>query len=101
MTNTETAKILATIAAVYQNFDVNNFKQNIWAELLKETEYQHGVAATTGLLRCCKYPPTPADIIEAAKIEKLLQFEKQEELKIESCRNNQLSVGDAGMLPSD
>lgn len=101
MTNTETAKILATIAAVYQNFDVNNFKQNIWAELLKETEFQHAVAATTGLLRCSKFPPTPADIIEAAKIEKLLQFERLEELKIESRRNNQLSDGNAGVLSSD
>ncbi|MBC3796452.1 replicative helicase loader/inhibitor [Acetobacterium tundrae] len=90
MTNVETAKILATIAAVYQNFDVNEFKQNIWAELLKDTDYRHAVKALTGLLKSLKFAPTPADIIELSKVEKLLEFEVKEEKKIESERNKPL-----------
>ncbi len=101
MTRVETAKLLATIAAVYQNFDVNDFKQNIWYELLKDVDYEYAIKGLTGLLRGCKFPPTPAEVIESAKIEKLLNFERQEELKSESFGNKRFSDGDAGMLSTD
>ncbi|WKY44183.1 replicative helicase loader/inhibitor [Eubacteriaceae bacterium ES2] len=101
MTRVETAKILATIAAVYQSFEVSDFKQNIWSELLKEVEYRYAVNGLTGLLKCLKYPPAVAEIIESAKIEKLLYFEKQEELKLECDRNKRLPAGDPGMLSTD
>lgn len=101
MTNAETAKILATLAAVYQNFQVSDFNQKIWANLLEDVDYQFALPATKNLIKKCKYVPSIAEIIETAKIEKLLQFEKQEELRIESCRNNRLSDGNARVLSSD
>jgi len=101
LTNAETAKILATLAAVYQNFQVSDFNQKIWANLLEDVDYQFALPATKNLIKTCKYVPSIAEIIETAKIEKLLQFEKQEELKIESCRNKQISGGNAGVLSSD
>lgn len=101
MTNTETAKILATLAAVYQNFQVNDFTQKVWENLLEDVDYRFALPATKNLIKTCKYVPSIAEIIETAKIEKLLQFERQEELKIESCRNNQLSDGNARVLSSD
>lgn len=92
MTKTETAKILATIASVYQNFDVNDFKQSIWHELLKDTDYKHASMGTVELLRCMKFPPTPADIIEKAKLEKLFDFERKAEVNtIEYDGNRQIS----------
>jgi len=98
-----TAKILMVMASVYPNFKVDEagFMNKTWHALLKDLDYKHASEALFKLLKVMKFPPTPADIIETAKIEKLLNFERQEELKIESCRNNQLSDGNAGVLSSD
>lgn len=99
----ETAKILTVISAVYPNFKVDGagIMNTTWHALLKDLDYKHVSEALFKLLKVMKFPPTPADIIEMAKIEKLLNFERQEELKIESCGNPRLSGGTAGMLSSD
>lgn len=99
----ETAKVLSVMASVYPNFKVDEvgFMNKTWHALLKDLDYKHASEALFKLLKVMKFPPTPADIIETAKIEKLLNFERQEELKIESCRNIQLSGGNAGVLSSD
>lgn len=103
MDSEQTAKILTVMASVYPNFKVDEagFMNTTWHALLKDLDYKHASEALFKLLKVMKFPPTPADIIETAKIEKLLSFEKQEELKIESCGNNQLFGGNAGVLSSD
>lgn len=69
MTKPETITILATIGAVYQSFSINEFKQGIWHELLKDVEYQFAATALIKTLKESKFPPTPADIIERAGVE--------------------------------
>lgn len=73
MTKSETGKLLAIVAATYQNFTVNEFKQNVWFELLQDINYKHAQTALMETLRTSKYPPTPAEIIEKAKIELLIE----------------------------
>jgi len=99
----ETAKMLMVMASVYPNFKVDEagFMNTTWHALLKELDYKYASEALFKLLKVMKFPPTPADIIEKAKIEKLLSFERQEEKKIGSCRNGQILDGNAGMLPTN
>lgn len=69
MIKSETIIILITIAAVYQNFDVNQIKKDIWHELLKDTDYQFATKALIKTLKESKFAPTPAEIIERAGVE--------------------------------
>jgi len=69
LTKIETIKILTTIGAVYQNFEINQIKKDVWSELLKDIEYQYAIPALMETLKTSKFPPTPADIIERARVE--------------------------------
>lgn len=103
MDSEETAKILMIMASVYPNFKVDEvgLMNTTWHALLKELDYKHASEALFKLLKVMKYPPTPADIIEKSKIEKLLSFERQEGKKIELCGNGQILNGNARMLPTN
>ncbi|KNZ41447.1 replicative helicase loader/inhibitor [Acetobacterium bakii] len=72
MIKSETITILTTIAAIYQNFDINPLKQDVWHELLKDIDYQFAIMALTKTLKESKFPPTPADIIERAGVESFM-----------------------------
>ena len=91
MNKLETNKILTTIAAVYQNFEINEFKQGIWHELLKDIEFRHAGTALMETLRSSKFPPTPADIIEKARVEMFIAKKQEEERAIEGIRNKSIS----------
>lgn len=89
MTKAETTKILTTIAVIYQNFDVNELKKDVWYELLIDIEYQFASKALIKTLRESKFPPTPADIIERSKVERLI-FKSEGGVLIDHNRNNEL-----------
>lgn len=102
MDSEETAKILMVMASVYPNFKVDEagFMNTTWQALLKDLDYKYASEALFKLLKVMKFPPTPADIIEKAKIETLLSFERQEVKKIGLCGNGQILDKNAGMLPT-
>lgn len=65
----EVAKLLAVIAAAYSRFEVNEIKQQLWFEMLRDIPYE---AAQVSLKRhICEspYPPSISDIRrEASKL---------------------------------
>lgn len=90
MNKLQTNKILTTIAAVHQNFDINEFKQGIWYELLKDIEFNHAGAALMKALKESKFPPTPADIIERAGVERFIS-ESERKREIEGSGNKSIT----------
>ena len=90
MNKLQTNQILTTIAAVHQNFDINEFKQGIWYELLKDIELKHAGVALMEMLKTSKYPPTPAEIIEKARVEAFIE-KSEGGLEIEGVGNKSIS----------
>lgn len=89
----ETGKLLAVMASVYPNFKVDEvgIMNSTWHALLKDLSYKHASEALFKLLKILKFPPTPADIIEVAKLEKLLDFERRETGEIEHSGNPRIT----------
>ena len=100
MTKDETITILTTIAAVYQNFDVNQIKKDVWHELIKDVDYRHATTALIKTMKESKFPPTPADIIERAGVEKFVD-EAERRLAIEGNGNPGTIGTNQRCLPAD
>lgn len=100
MTKDETITILTTIAAVYQNFDVNQIKKDVWHELIKDLDYRHATKALIKTMKESKFPPTPADIIERAGVEKFVD-EAERRMAIEGNGNPSAIRADQRSLPEN
>lgn len=73
LTGVETARVLAVIAAVHPGFTVSPFQQKIWHELLEDLDYPDVSLALKEILRESPYVPTPAALIEKARVVRLLR----------------------------
>ena len=77
MVKIEVCKLLAVIAAVYPRFEVDEFKQNVWLEMLQDVPYELAQVCVKKLILESHYPPAIADIrkqvaeISTPKSEKL------------------------------
>ncbi len=62
MVKVEVCKLLAVIAAVYPRFEVDEFKQNVWLEMLQDVPYELAQVCVKKLILESPYPPAIADI---------------------------------------
>lgn len=62
MTKIEVGKIFAVLSAAYDKFDVNEFKQQLWFEMLQDISYSIVQIAIKKLILESPYPPSIADI---------------------------------------
>jgi hypothetical protein len=62
LTKLEVGKILAIIAAAYDRFEINEFKQQLWLEMLQDVPYQVAQVALKKLILESPFPPSIADI---------------------------------------
>lgn len=64
MKKAETVKVMTTIAANYRNFDVDDFKVELWYDMLKDLPFPLVMASVKMVMMSSKYPPTIAEIRE-------------------------------------
>lgn len=62
MVKAELCKILAIIAACFNNFTVDDIKENVWMEMFGDVPYQIAQTAVKKYILTGVYPPTVADI---------------------------------------
>lgn len=67
MSPAETAKILAILAAAYPGFEVDETRHRLWHEMLGHLEYAVAQAAIRKHIAESKWPPTVAEVLEAAR----------------------------------
>ncbi|KRQ87304.1 Loader and inhibitor of phage G40P [Caloramator mitchellensis] len=62
MTKLEVGKIFAVLSAAYDKFEVNEFKQQLWFEMLQDIPYQIVQIAIKKIILESPFPPTISDI---------------------------------------
>lgn len=65
MVKSEMSKILTVIAACYANFEISEYKTNLWFSLLGDIDYQVATLAIKKLVMTNKFAPSIAEIREA------------------------------------
>lgn len=66
MVMVEVSKLLAVVAAAYSRFEVNEIKQQLWFEMLKDIPYEAAQVSLKKHICESPYPPSIADIRRGA-----------------------------------
>lgn len=68
MKASETAKLLAVISAAYPNFQADESRAKVWAQMLADVDYRVADIAVWRHIATSKFPPSIAEIREQARI---------------------------------
>lgn len=71
------------INAFYPNFDVNQQKLDLWAEIMKDQEYEYVMSKTREYTLDNKFPPTVSDLVIKKRSKSRVQIEHEEMLRRE------------------
>ncbi len=66
MKRNEAARLLTVIAAAYPNFEPDDDKVRIWAEMMADLEYETAATALQRHIATSRFAPTIAEIREQA-----------------------------------
>lgn len=66
ITKVEVVKLLTIIAAMYPKFEVNNFKIELWFDMIGDLSFQVAQMAVKKVMLTSEFPPTVAQIRKAA-----------------------------------
>lgn len=77
MKKTEVKQLFLIINNCYQNFQIDDIKTNVWLNVLQDIPFNMAQQNLRKHIRECKFPPTPADIINYDP-NKFIDYQKQE-----------------------
>ena len=66
MVEVDVCKLMAVIAAAYPRFEVDEFKKQVWFDMLGDLPYELAQMAAKKIILESPYPPTVADIRQQA-----------------------------------
>ncbi|MBC6128101.1 hypothetical protein HCA00_04795 [Listeria booriae] len=95
MTPNEIQTVIKTVATAYRNFDTNETHLKLWADMLRNGDYEKTRIALEKHIAANRFPPSVAEILvkpnnSFLQTEKILQERNK---KIES-NNNRLGIDD-------
>lgn len=77
MVKSEVSKILAVLAAAYPKFEVDEFRLQLWYEMIKDISYEDAQGGIKNIICNSRFAPTIAEVRE--ETERYLRVKSYEE----------------------